>query len=99
MPINAEKRNELDVLCRKFRRKLIDVLYAKQTGHPGGSLSVCEILVSLYFHQAHVNPPDPSDPARDRIVLSKGHAAPTLYLALAEKGFFPYEEIDTLRDF
>ena len=99
MPITAEKRIELDKLCLKFRRKLVEVLHAKQTGHPGGSLSVTEILVSLYFHQAHVNPSDPSDPGRDRIVLSKGHAAPMLYLALAEKGFFPYEEIDTLRDF
>lgn len=99
MPITTEKRYELDKLCLKFRRKLIDVLHAKQTGHPGGSLSVCEIIVSLYFHQAYVNPSDPSDPERDRIVLSKGHAAPMLYLALAEKGFFPYEEIDTLRDF
>jgi len=99
MPITPDKQKELEKLCLKFRRKLIDVLHAKQTGHPGGSLSVCEILVSLFFHQAFVNPADPSDPARDRIVLSKGHAAPTLYLALAEKGFFPYEEIDTLRDF
>ena len=99
MPITADKRAELDKLCLKFRKKLIDVLHAKQTGHPGGSLSACEILVSLYFHQATVNPNDPKDPARDRIVLSKGHAAPMLYLALAEKGFFPYEEIDTLRDF
>ena len=99
MPINTEKRKELEGLCRKFRAKLIDVLHAKQTGHPGGSLSVCEILVSLYFHQANVNPSNPKDPARDRVVLSKGHAAPMLYLALAQKGFFPYEEIDTLRDF
>ena len=99
MPITAEKRNELDRLCAKFRKKLIDVLHSKQTGHPGGSLSVCEIIVSLYFHQASVNPSNPRDPARDRIVLSKGHAAPMLYLALAEKGFFPYEELDTLRDF
>jgi len=99
MSISADKKIELDKLCLKFRRKLIDVLHAKQTGHPGGSLSVCEILVSLYFHQAWVNPDDPKDPRRDRIVLSKGHAAPMLYLALAEKGFFPFEEIDTLRDF
>lgn len=99
MPINAEKRAELDRMCLKFRRKLVDVLHAKQTGHPGGSLSVCEILASLYFHQANVNPSNPRDPARDRIVLSKGHAAPMLYIALAEKGFFPFDEIDTLRDF
>ena len=99
MPISIEKRADLDRLCRKFRIKLIDVLNAKKTGHPGGSLSMCEIAVSLYFHQANVNPANPRDPARDRIVLSKGHAAPMLYLALAEKGFFPYEELDTLRDF
>jgi len=99
MPITIEKRMELDKLCKKFRLKLVEVLHAKQTGHPGGSLSVCEILVSLYFHQANVDSANPADPSRDRIVLSKGHAAPMLYLALAEKGFFPYEEIDTLRDF
>ena len=99
MPITEAKHIELDQLCAKFRKKLIEVLHAKQTGHPGGSLSACEILVSLYFHQASVNPANPHDPARDRIVLSKGHAAPMLYLALAERGFFPFEEIDTLRDF
>ncbi|MDR1061734.1 MAG: transketolase [Clostridiales bacterium] len=97
--ISAEDRRKLEKLCQKFRRKLIDVLHAKQTGHPGGSLSVCEILVSLYFHQANVDSGNPGDPNRDRIILSKGHAAPMLYLALAEKGFFPYGEIDTLRDF
>ncbi|MDR1439243.1 MAG: transketolase [Clostridiales bacterium] len=97
--MSVDERKRLDGLCRKFRLKLIDVLHAKQTGHPGGSLSVCEILTSLYFHQANVNPDNPADPARDRIVLSKGHAAPMLYLALAEKGFFPYGELDTLRDF
>ena len=99
MPITTQKRDELDKICLKFRRKLIEVLHAKQTGHPGGSLSACEIIVSLYFHQATIDPGAPRDPKRDRIVLSKGHAAPMLYLALAEKGFFPYEEIDTLRDF
>ena len=99
MPLSAEKHNELDMLCLKFRRRIIDVLHAKQTGHPGGSLSVCEILACLYFHQARVSPANPSDPQRDRIILSKGHAAPALYIALAEKGFFPPGEIDTLRDF
>ena len=93
-----EKKKELDELCHKFRRDLIEVLHEKQTGHPGGSLSVCEILTALYFTQMKVDPKNPDDPDRDRLVLCKGHAAPMLYRVLAEKGFFPVEEIHTLRD-
>lgn len=89
----------LENLCKKFRIDVIEVLYSKQTGHPGGSLSVCEILTTLYFHQAKVDPQNPAWPDRDRIVLCKGHAAPMLYRVLAEKGFFPLEEFATLRDF
>ena len=97
--ISDKERNELEKLCHKFRIDLIEVLHEKQTGHPGGSLSVCEILTSLYFHEIKVFANDPSNPARDRVILSKGHAAPMLYRVLAEKGFFPVEEMHTLRDF
>lgn len=93
-----EKKQELDALCLKFRRTLIEVLHQKQTGHPGGSLSVCEILTDLYFNDANVTPENINDRSRDKIVLCKGHAAPMLYLNLAAKGFFPEEEIFTLRD-
>lgn len=93
-----EKKQELDALCLKFRRTLIEVLHQKQTGHPGGSLSVCEILTNLYFNDANITPENKDDRSRDKIILCKGHAAPMLYLNLAEKGFFPKEEIFTLRD-
>ena len=93
-----EKKQELDALCLKFRRTLIEVLHQKQTGHPGGSLSVCEILTDLYFNDANVTPENINDRSRDKIILCKGHAAPMLYLNRAAKGFFPEEEIFTLRD-
>ncbi|MDR1977955.1 MAG: transketolase [Synergistaceae bacterium] len=97
MSLTAERKTYLDGLCGKFRRDVIDTLYAAQTGHPGGSLSVCEILTALYFEKARVDPSNPQKPDRDRIVLCKGHAAPMLYRVLAEKGFFPVEEMKTLR--
>ena len=91
------KRAELDALCLRFRKELITLLHQIQTGHPGGSLSVCEILTDLYFNDANIKPENAQDPNRDKIVLCKGHAAPMLYLNLAEKGFFPKEELQTLR--
>jgi len=97
MGLTAEKKAYLEKLCGKFRRDVIDALYQAQTGHPGGSLSVCEILTALYFEKAKVDPTDPYKPDRDRVVLCKGHAAPMLYRVLAEKGFFPLEEMKTLR--
>lgn len=97
MGLTAERKAYLEKLCQKFRRDVIDTLYGAQTGHPGGSLSVCEILTALYFEKARVDPVDPQKPDRDRIVLCKGHAAPMLYRVLAERGFFPVEEMKTLR--
>lgn len=96
--MTEDKKKELDALCLEFRRTLIEVLHEKQTGHPGGSLSVCEILTDLYFNDANVTPENINDRSRDKIVLCKGHAAPMLYINLAEKGFFPKEELHTLRD-
>ena len=95
--MTKEKKQELDALCLKFRRGLIEQLHAIQTGHPGGSLSVCEILTTLYFDEANISPENWNDRSRDKIILCKGHAAPMLYLELAEKGFFPMEEFKTLR--
>ena len=80
-----EKKQELDALCLKFRKNLIETLHSIQTGHPGGSLSVCEILTTLYFNEANVTPENINDRSRDKIILCKGHAAPMLYLELAEK--------------
>jgi transketolase len=99
MALTIEEKKNIETRCIQFRKTLINTLFSKQTGHPGGSLSVCEILASLYFKEINVDPKNPELPDRDRVVLCKGHAAPMLYLALAEKGFFPKEEIATLRDF
>ena len=99
MKLPAEEKARLEGLCAQFRRDLIETLHARQTGHPGGSLSVCEILTTLYFEEMNVDPKDPQMVDRDRLVLCKGHAAPMLYRVLAEKGFFPVEEMATLRCF
>ncbi len=95
--MTEEKKQQLDALCLQFRKDLIETLHAIQTGHPGGSLSVCEILTTLYFSEANISPENFGDRGRDKIILCKGHAAPMLYLNLAEKGFFPKEEMKTLR--
>lgn len=81
----------------KIRRHIIRMLNEAGSGHPGGSLSAADIVATLYFHEMKTDPKQPGSPDRDRFVLSKGHAAPVLYAALAEKGFFPVEELDTLR--
>ena len=97
--MNAELKQKLEQMCHQFRIDVLTTLHAKKTGHPGGSLSVCEILTTLYFTQLNVDPKDPHKADRDRLVLCKGHAVPMLYRVLAEKGFFPVEEMGTLRDF
>ncbi len=88
---------ELNALCNTFRKEVLEAIHAIQSGHPGGSLSVCEILTVLYFDQMTVYPDDPSRADQDRLVLTKGHAAPMLYRILAEKGYFPVEEMGSLR--
>ncbi|MBO4887619.1 MAG: transketolase [Firmicutes bacterium] len=95
MGLSEERVRELSALCLSFRRELIRILHTIQTGHPGGSLSATEIITTLY--QEKMSVPSAGDPDRDRFVLSKGHAAPMLYLNLAEKGFFPKEDLATLR--
>ncbi len=82
-----------------MRVELIELLHRIQTGHPGGSLSCCEILATLYFECMNIRPEQPDWNARDRFVLSKGHAAPMLYLTLAHRGFFPVEWLPTLRQY
>ena len=91
------RKAELEALCRRFRIELIDVLHAIQTGHPGGSLSCCEMVTTLYQDIMNIDPKNPEMKGRDHFVLSKGHAAPMLYINLAEKGYFPKEEMKTLR--
>lgn len=88
---------DLKQKARLLRRDIITMIGKAGSGHPGGSLSGVEIVTALYFHVMKVNSQNPSWPQRDRFVLSKGHAAPLLYAALAEKGFFPREELWNLR--
>lgn len=95
--MTTEKKAELERKCLQFRNDLIDLLHSIQTGHPGGSLSCTEILTTLYWDVLNVNAADPNMEGRDRLILSKGHAAPMLYLNLAERGFFPKEKLKTLR--
>lgn len=85
MSITMIRKNELDGLCLKFRRDLIKTLHAIRTGHPGGSLSVCEILTTIYFEAGNISIDNYKDRSRDKVVLCKGHAAPMLYRILAEK--------------
>ena len=91
-------RRKIDAKCRMFRIDLIKLLYGAQTGHPGASLSAMEIITTLYYWKMNgVNPANACSADRDRFVLSKGHAAPTLYIVLAELGFFPKEDLSGLR--
>jgi len=95
--MEISKMRELEKIAAKIRLGVIESTYAAQSGHPGGSLSISDILAYLYFEEMNVYPDDPKNEARDRLVLSKGHTAPALYSALAVKGFFPFEELKTLR--
>ena len=95
--MNSEKIARLETKCRYFRRELIKLLHSIQTGHPGGSLSAVEIVTILYHDKMKIDPQNPKMENRDRFILSKGHAAPILYLNLADRGFFPKEDLKTLR--
>jgi len=88
---------ELKTMANIIRKDIITMLAESKSGHPGGSLSAVEILTYLYFKEMNVNPNNPKDEDRDRFVLSKGHGAPVLYSTLAEKGYFPKEELMKLR--
>jgi len=85
--------------AKALRADIVKMLYHAQSGHPGGSLSCLEILMALYYNVAKVDPKNPKWPERDRIVLSKGHACPALYAVLADKGYFPREDLWNLRQF
>ncbi len=88
---------QLEIHACRIRMGIIEGVYHAKSGHPGGSLSIADLLTYLYFTRMNVYPDDPDFAERDRFVLSKGHTAPALYAALAEKGFFPMEEMKTLR--
>ena len=88
---------ELSRIANDLRVSIIESVYNAKCGHPGGSLSIADILTYLYFVEMNVDPSNPKDSGRDRLVLSKGHTAPALYAALAERGFIPKEDLKTLR--
>ena len=88
---------ELQKTANEVRKSIVTAVHAAKAGHPGGSLSAADIFTYLYFEEMNVNPENPKDPDRDRFVLSKGHTAPGYYSALAERGFFPKEDLKTLR--
>lgn len=90
-------KQQLEIAATKVRMGVIEGVHAAKAGHPGGSLSVADTLTYLYMHRMNVDPSDPECPTRDRLVLSKGHTAPALYAVLAQRGFFPEEELKTLR--
>ena len=88
---------QLKMTATRVRMGVIEATHAAKSGHPGGSLSAVDALTYLYFKEMQIDPETPQDPERDRFVLSKGHAAPGLYATLAERGFFPVEDLATLR--
>lgn len=96
--MDAKRATELAIIANKVRKHALEGVYTAQAGHPGGSLSIADVLTYLYFDVMNVDPKDPKNPDRDRFVLSKGHTAPALYGTLAEKGFFPVEDCKTFRN-
>ncbi|MEI6578297.1 MAG: transketolase [Eubacteriales bacterium] len=95
--MDAIVKKQLKIKACNVRMGVIEAVYCAKSGHPGGSLSVADIITYLYFHQMNVDPQNPKWENRDRLVLSKGHVAPALYSVLAQKGFFPVELLKTLR--
>ncbi len=91
------KQKKLKQIANNLRISIIEGVYNAGCGHPGGSLSIAEIMTYLYFEEMNIDPKNPKDEKRDRFVLSKGHTSPALYAALAERGFFPKEDLKTLR--
>ncbi len=88
---------ELEEIARRVRVGIIEGVYNAKSGHPGGSLSIADILTVLYFNQMNIDENEPKSKSRDRLVLSKGHVAPALYSVLAEKGYFSKDELKKLR--
>lgn len=91
--------NKLLDLTKQIRRNIVEMVYHAKSGHPGGSLSLADIMAILYFEEMNINSSNPKCPNRDRLILSKGHAAPVLYSVLMEKGFIDKENITKLRKF
>lgn len=95
--MDATLKKQMEITATKVRMGIIEGVYNAKSGHPGGSLSIADLLTYLYFAKMNVDPKNPLMPERDRLVLSKGHTAPALYSVLAQRGFFSPEELKTLR--
>ncbi len=95
--MDTKRKTELAEIARKIRVGIIDAVYSANSGHPGGSLSIADVLTYLYFEEMNIDPANPTWEDRDRLVLSKGHCAPGLYSALAHRGYFPVEDLKTFR--
>ena len=95
--MEQQKLSQLKQIAANIRLGVLESVHAAKSGHPGGSLSISDILAYLYFEEMNVDPKNPKMEDRDRLVLSKGHTSPALYSALAEKGFFPKEDLKTFR--
>lgn len=96
--MDKKRVTELSIIANNVRKHALTAVYSAASGHPGGSLSVADVLTLLYFEVMNVDPKNPKMEDRDRFVLSKGHTAPALYGVLAEKGFIPKEDIKTFRN-
>ena len=90
-------KTKLQITANEVRKGIITGVHAAKAGHPGGSLSAADIFTYLYFEEMNIDPKDPKKADRDRFVLSKGHTAPGLYSTLAQRGYFPVEDLKTLR--
>ena len=95
--IEKTKLEDFQKRAKNVRRNIVEMVYSAKSGHPGGSLSITDILVALYFSELRINVKNPKDENRDRVVLSKGHCSPALYSVLAEKGFIPEADLKTFR--
>lgn len=95
--MNDEMKKDLQKMANEVRRGVVTAVHSAKSGHPGGSLSAADILTYLYFEKMNIDPKDPRGADRDRFVLSKGHIAPALYSVLANRGYFPVEDLKTLR--
>ena len=96
--MDAKMKLALEKVAVEVRKDIVTAVHSAKSGHPGGSLSLTDTLTYLYFYKMNVDPANPQDPDRDRFVLSKGHTAPALYSVLAQKGFFPVDDIKTFRN-
>ncbi len=95
--VESPSLSDLEAVAKRVRRDIIEMITAAKSGHPGGSLSSVELLVGLFFDQLKHDPKNPKWPDRDRVILGKGHAAPVLYSVMAEAGYCPKDQLNTLR--